>query len=416
MNTLLLLSVAQALTFNEALTRVTAQSTAVKEARLTEESAKYQKDHSGYLYAPAVNAFGAIKRSGNDVDESRMAESRSVGVAAEVNLYHFGADGARIDQAEASYQAASYSREATVKDAEGDAAAALFDLIEALEARRVVEGILAIQKDNLKVIRRLYERGARPAQDTEKVEIDTANAAARLTDAEITIEAARSVLFSLSGEAIDVKAEWPWRERLLKDDGPVAGKVQGVDLARRPDRQALAARVTALDAGLASARSKYLPSLDLSADYSLVQPTRPEPAADQFTQWSGALTLSVPLFDGFSARGAYEEQAKAKQIAELDLAAKDRALRAELDQVQAGFAAALKSAKAREVALKSAKTLYEHSLKGFRSGVLSANDLILDQGRVFDTELNALKGWSTVHRYLARLCRVSGRALAECAQ
>ena len=72
MNTLLLLSVAQALTFNEALTRVTAQSTAVKEARLTEESAKYQKDHSGYLYAPAVNAFGAIKRSGNDVDAFRF--------------------------------------------------------------------------------------------------------------------------------------------------------------------------------------------------------------------------------------------------------------------------------------------------------------------------------------------------------
>ena len=415
MNTLLILALAQALTFNEALTRVTAQSTAVKEARLTEESAKYQNDHSRYVYAPGVNAFGRVKRSGDDVENSRMSESRSVGVGAEMNLYHFGADGARIDQAEATYQAATYNREATAKGAEGEAARALFDLIEALETRRVVEGILAIQQDNLKVIRRLYERGARPAQHTEKVEIDTANAAARLTDAEINIEAARSALFSLSGEAIDVKAEWPWRERLLKDDGSVAGKVQGVDLAERPDRQALAARVAALDAGLASARSKYLPSLDLSADYSLVQPTRPEPV-DRFTQWSGALTLSVPLFDGFSARGAYQEQAKAKQIAELHLAAKDRALRAELDQVQAAFAAALKSAKSREVALKSAKTLYEHSLKGFRSGVLSANDLILDQGRVFDTELNALKGWSAVHRYLARLCRVSGRALTECAQ
>lgn len=413
MNSLLVLTVAQALTFNEALTKIAAQSTAVKEARVTEESAKYQDDHAGYAYAPGVNAFGQIKRQGDDVEDSRMSEARSVGVGAELNLYRFGADAAKANQAEANYKAATHARQATVTDAEVEAAAALFDLIEALETRRVAEGVVTIQRDNVKVIRRLYERGARPAQDTEKVDIDAANAAARLTDAEITIEAARSAIVRLSGEAVDVRSEWPWRERLLKDDGAVAAKLAGMDVQMRPERQALAARLTALDAGLTSARAKYLPSLDLSADYAFVKPTRPEPR-EQFAQWSGALTLSVPLFDGFSSRVAYEEQAKAKQIAELDLVALDRALGSELTQVKAAFAASLKSAKAREVALKSAKALYEHSLKGFRSGVLSANDLNLDQGRVYDTELNALRGWSAVHRYLAKLCRVSGRPLTAC--
>lgn len=413
MNSLIVLAVAQALTFNEALTKIAAQSTAVKEARVTEESAKYQDDHAGYAYAPGVNAFGRIRRQGDDVENSRMTESRSVGVGAELNLYRFGADAAKASQAEAGYSAATHAREAAVTDAEVDAASALFDLIEALETRRVAEGVVTIQKDNVKVIRRLYERGARPAQDTEKVEIDAANAAARLTDAEIGIEAARSAIVRLSGEAVDVRAEWPWREKLLKDDGALAAKLAGTDVQKRPERQAAEARVAALDAGLTSARARYLPSLDLAADYAFVKPTRPEPQ-DQAAQWSGALTLSVPLFDGFSSRVAYEEQAKAKQIAELDLVALDRALKSEQAQVKAAFAAALKSAKAREVALKSAKALYEHSLKGFRSGVLSANDLNLDQGRVYDTELNALKGWSAVHRYLTKLCRVSGRPLVDC--
>lgn len=416
MNTLFVLAAAQALTFNDALTKIAEQSTSVKEARVTEEAAKYESEHANYGYVPGLSAFGAVKRAGDDQRDSRMAESRSVGLGADVNLYRFGADGARVDQAKANYEASTFGREAAVKDAELAAASAIFDLIEAVETRRVSEGVLAIQKDNLNVIKKLYQSGARPAQDTEKVEIDTANAAARLTDADITVEAARSAIFAIVGTPVDVNPEWPWREKLLKDDGVIAAMLQGSDFKQRPERQSLQAKVTALDAGLTAARAKYLPSLDLSADYSLVQPVRPEPAADSRRQWTGALTLTVPLFDGFASRAAFEEQAKAKQIAELELAAKDRALESELSQVKAGFAAALKSARAREVALKSAKTLYEHSLKGFRSGVLSANDLILDQGRVYDTELNALRGWSAVHRYLARLCRVSGFPLTRCVQ
>ena len=30
----------------------------------------------------------------------------------------------------------------------------------------------------------------------------------------------------MSGSAVDLKAEWPWRERLLKDDGAVADAVR----------------------------------------------------------------------------------------------------------------------------------------------------------------------------------------------
>lgn len=407
------LAESQPLSFDDALAKLIGQSTSLKEADVSVAAAKYQQDHAGYVYAPDFKAFGSVKRGGSDEAGARDSETRSVGVGADWNLYRFGADTAHVEQAAANYGAASYGREAAAKAAEAEAASALFDLIEAEQTRRIVEGILAIQKDNVNVIRKLYERGARPAQDTEKVEIDAANAAARLTDAEISVERARAAIVALSGESLDVKADWPWRERLLQDHANVAAALQGVDLSKRPERLALAEKVKALESGLTVAKAKVMPSLDLSVDYGLGKAVAPEASAVR-RQWTGELTLSVPLFDGFVARSAFEEQAKLKQLAELDLAVKERELKSELDEVQAGFAAALKSAKAREVALKSAKTLYEHSLKGFRSGVLSANDLILDQGRVYDTELNALKGWSTVHRYLARLCRVAGRALTEC--
>ena len=54
----------------------------------------------------------------------------------------------------------------------------------------------------------------------------------------------------------------------------------------------------------------------------------------------------------------------------------------------AGFVAAL-AGRLAEATLSKARALYEHSLKGFRSGMLSANDLSLDEARLTNTSFTS---------------------------
>ena len=58
--------------------------------------------------------------------------------------------------------------------------------------------------------------------------------------------------------------------------------------------------------------------------------------------------------------------------------------------------------------------LYEDNIKRFRAGRISANDLILDQNRVFDSELLAIEGWGDLHLNLSKFCHSIGMLVSEC--
>ena len=250
---------------------------------------------------------------------------------------------------------------------------------------------------------RLYKRGAKPSQEVDKVAIDLANEESRLADTALRLQAAEATLASLAGRPLQVQPVWPWMDRFAG-----ASALAPQDLARLPDHKALVARVEAIDKGLGDYAARYLPSLDASVAYNIAHDSGP----DFFGRgWNGALVLNVPIFDRLVARTDYAEQVHDKAIAETNLTARDWALKSDYEDARAGFAAALASARAREATLAKARTLFDRSMKGFRTGVLSANDLSLDEARLTDTELYVVQGWAAVHRYYARLLRDLGLPL-----
>jgi outer membrane protein TolC len=186
---------------------------------------------------------------------------------------------------------------------------------------------------------------------------------------------------------------------------------QAPEPAARADRRALSDRVKALDADAKEYRARGLPTLDLDLGYDHI---RDDELRETAGQWSGVLVLTVPLFDRFAASTAQRDQLRQKAIAELDLAVKDRTLRNEWETARTSFASALASVTAREQTLALARSLYDRSLKSFQSGVLSANELSQDQDRLLESELNALRGWTSAHRSFVKLCRARGLRLEQC--
>jgi outer membrane protein TolC len=398
------------LNFTDALTQVTAKSLDVRRAAETQATADARKEQARYVYFPTLNAYGKLNPSGFDPGGSD--QSRSAGVELGANLYRFGGDKAQANQADATARQTALSARAAVADAEAQAALALLAVVEIENEVAVEEGIQADRQNDIAMAKKLFARGVRSAQDVDKVSVDAANDAARLADARVRLAQANADLATIAGGPVGVAKDWPWLARFRNGAGAMANL--NADPTQRADRQALAARVEALDAAADQARAKRLPSLDAVVDYSYQDQRGPDEVPYRGRTWSGTLTLTAPLFDRLQAVTDEEEQRHLRAAAELDVTAKDQAVLADFTAAKSSFITAVASAGGREQTLSTAKDLYQHSLKSFQAGLLGASELSLDAGRLHDAELLAVQGWNAAHTSFVKLCRSLDRRIADC--
>lgn len=398
------------LSFDEALRLATTQNLSVRRADETLVGARAQETQGSYAHFPTLS--GTLKRSRSGAADADRAASRgasSVGVESTLSLYKFGADTAIAEASAARAAEAAFNRVDAAGTAEAEAAEALLDVIARRKERDLAAALLKARRENLAMAEKLYERGLRPAQDVDKVRIDAANEDVSLRESEEGLSVALVRLKELAGRSLDVKPAWPWIEYFRQLGAPKPVKAPA--LGERADRKALAERVRALDADARATRASGIAALDAQVDLFW---TRDDESAKASRQWSGALVLSVPLFDRLVSSTNYRVQERQKALAEIDLIGKDRTLEADWAAANASFTSALAGAETREQTLALARKLFDKSLKSFQAGVLSANELSLDQDRLIAAELNTLKGWSTAHRSFVKLCRAQGQALAEC--
>ena len=404
------------LTFPEVLAFAIAQSTEAKSASEALRQTELKKDQTDYLYYPQVGALGQESGSGNN--HGAMTLDKTAEMNAKVHLYHFGADAAQRRKAKIDVESALLSKEATTQGIELTAALAAFNVIDLAQERDITQAMVAANKESLSLSKRLYSLGLHSEQEVEKVIIDFANIEAQLADAEEALIHAKAVLAVLLGRQVNIRPVWPWREHFSTQSRTLPDKPGLADL---PERQALLGKISALELQMEVINSARMPSLDLSSSYAWTTITERDPNLGynvgdlHMRKWSVGLLFSVPLFDRFAARTDYEVYGSQKTQAELDLLQEDRQLDSGYREARAGFKIALSSALKREITEDQARKLYEHSLKNFRDGVLSANDLSLDQQRLLDTAQKVVRSWSSVHQYFARLCHLMGRPLAECA-
>jgi outer membrane protein TolC len=182
-----------------------------------------------------------------------------------------------------------------------------------------------------------------------------------------------------------------------------------LELERRPDWRAAHARVDAEDQRYKRELGLLLPSLDANAAYGYY-----EAAGASAPGWTGTLSVSFPFFDHLAQWSSAKAQSYARTTAELNLEQTARDARSQWDAAQHSFDAALATALSREKTLGLSRRVYQDNLKRFQAGRVHANDLALDQTRLFDSELFAVQGWSAAHQAFARLCHAGGYTLAEC--
>jgi outer membrane protein len=157
-------------------------------------------------------------------------------------------------------------------------------------------------------------------------------------------------------------------------------------IAHRPDYQAAGESFNAADAGVTSARSGYLPSINASAGYGL--------NGDQFSTLSDTKSLSWGLsirwniFDGFGTNQALQSAQVLKRNAELSLQQTQRSINVELKKALLDLDAARKQYEVSLKGLVSSTQDYRIAEERYNLGAGTLLDLLTASANLVNAQAN----------------------------
>ena len=398
------------LNFDEALAKIISRSTSVQTQQanlnLTEANALPSK----FIFAPSLSFDAKTYRGGNSAYTGGL--DSQIEATSKYNLFHWGADFANLSAASADIDMQVLALESSRLSVEDQAITALVAQVQALQEIKINQEIVDIQTNLYKIAHERFKSGYLAVQEVNKISVDLENAIASLSNVQLEEASTRSQLENLLGSS-DVELEWPWKMRMKQSETKIENEKW--DANALPDWQAAHRHLEAEEARLHKTQRLLLPSLDANFSYGLYKGLDTIGASPTWTPgWTAALGITFPFFDNLITYSNMKAQIYNEKIADIALTQKERDVKAAWDSSRVSFQISLKAANGREKTLDTSRQLYQDSLKRFQAGRISANDLVIDQRRLLDSELFAVQGWAYAHLQFPKLCHSLGKRLEDC--
>jgi outer membrane protein TolC len=199
--------------------------------------------------------------------------------------------------------------------------------------------------------------------------------------------------------------------------------LQPDDLLRRPDYLAAVKNVEGATQRYRAANKNFYPSLDAyfnyGFDYLTDNPVTSSTANSIIvpgTQetWTAKISLSIPIWDQGVILSRSQTALLNKKKAEIEKENIERTAQTQYDSLQTLFESSLESTANRIQTFSEAEQLLTASKRRFQNGIMSVNDLILDNRQLYDTKLLLIQGWFDVHSNFVDLCHAKNLGLADC--
>lgn len=394
---------ASTMSFDKALGEMIQKSYQIDIQKAQVEAADYEKTGSITTFLPSIN-LNANKYQTNSESSGVKTETRteSFGGSVTLNVFNGGADGAAYKEARENLKKQRNQLSHERLRFEMTASTALLNLLEKKGLKKLAARQLSDMSNFYQIARQRFKKGFLPKQEVDKVQIDLDSAAAADADAlRFLNDAKNEVRRYVDFEAIE--NSWPWKNNF---ESPKTQKLlsRGVDLNSRPDYRSAQNNVDVQDYRKSKLFGAILPSIDLS-----YQENRSAIGGGRFEPESVAMvTLTLPLFSGLSDYTRYKVQGQSMLQAEYSLRQLGRDIPTAQKTAQENFKVALETAKKRENTLGLSRAVFKTSLKRFRMGRADANQLLVDEERVINSERNAIIGWKNVHLAFVKLCHAFG--------
>jgi len=309
--------------------------------------------------ALATHTEGAFVFNPSFPPRDQVYNSYTAALNAQWTLFDFGKTISRVSASgsllDASMQDYASTRASTILNV----LLAYFTFQQSLELEQVALEARAQAERRLTQARAFYSVGNRPQFDVVKAEVDLANENVNVVRTRTQREVAKVGLDNALG--VHHADDWILSSRFQV--GPWDHTVDStviMALGRRPDYQAALLRVESSRVQTFAAWSQHLPTLSASGAYTWTAFNFP-----LYSRWSAGLTISLPLFQGFSI-DAQVEQSKANTlmaVAALDALRESIRLDVEqayfsLKEMEEGIAATEKLVQQAELGLTLAERQY----------------------------------------------------------
>lgn len=310
-------------------------------------------------------------------------DSYSAGLSASVDLFTAGRRGAQLRQARANTDAALASVVEQRFAVALQAKQSFFDVRRADELIRVAEARVMRAQQSEQAAQRRMQVGSGTRSDVLRAQLEANQARQALLQAQSQRRAATYALGALIGADGPVAAQ-PGEEVV---PAPLAlTDEELIELVERqsPVVQTAEADVIASEASLRSARTQYFPTLRASGGYDWFNQDASFNGGR--TSWSTRLSLSYPIFNGFSREDAVQRANVQANVSRIQLDAARRQVRADLERVLTSLRLAEEqialAAEAVEVAAEDLRVVEER----YRLGAATSIDLLQSQAALVEAE------------------------------
>ena len=383
---------AQPLTIDDCMRYAVENSTTVGKQRLAADDNKTNYQEAIASLFPSVNAEVAGGLNfGRGIDP---ATNTYTNVTTFGNTYGIGASVPLFDGLKGinTMRAMKVARQKGLVDtqiAQDEVAmqtlSAYMDVVYYTEAVKIANEQLEASRKTLELVRRQFDLGTKSAADVAEIESQEANYDYLLTTEENNLALAyiklREVMNYPQGERLEIVTN------IDLDALPSAVSEQAlVDYALANNPKIAASRhfTEQQRLNLARAKSAYSPSLYLYGGYNtsyyidFENKAAYASFANQFRNNRGGYVqvgLSIPIFNGLSARSAKRRAANAYRSAQLEQVAVERAVESEVAQTWQQMQGFGKQYVQGQKKVSAAQLAYDGAERKFENGLISALDL-----------------------------------------
>ena len=383
---------AQPLTIDDCMRYAVENSTTVGKQRLAADDNKTNYQEAIASLFPSVNAEVAGGLNfGRGIDP---ATNTYTNVTTFGNTYGIGASVPLFDGLKGinTMRAMKVARQKGLVDtqiAQDEVAmqtlSAYMDVVYYTEAVKIANEQLEASRKTLELVRRQFDLGTKSAADVAEIESQEANYDYLLTTEENNLALAyiklREVMNYPQGERLEIVTN------IDLDALPSAASEQAlVDYALANNPKIAASRhfTEQQRLNLARAKSAYSPSLYLYGGYNtsyyidFENKAAYASFANQFCNNRGGYVqvgLSIPIFNGLSARSSKRRAANAYRSAQLEEIAVERAVESEVAQIWQEMQGFGKQYIQGQKKVSAAQLAYDGAERKFENGLISALDL-----------------------------------------
>ncbi|HSW28029.1 MAG TPA: TolC family protein [Longimicrobiales bacterium] len=402
-------------TLEEALQRALVRSPTMVQQEQAVESAAWTQRQAWGAFLPSLSASsGGSLRSTQRFDQATdrivegSSDSYSAGLSSSITLFDGGRMFANLSGARADYRAAEARRDNQLAQVSLQTKNLFFAALRQADLLAVAQERVRQAGESLDMVRTQTRVGTATSSDSLRARLELINARQSALQAENSTRAARYALgrqIGESNEAIPVRPESLEPTPLPLSDEEI------LQLAEAQSPSVIAAEEATRSAAydVRDAKGQYIPSFRLSSGYSWANQDRS--FAGGTTSWNLNLSVSLPIFNGFSREGTLERAQFTQRLARLQeddarLAARQQADGA-LQDVRTAEQAIVIAEEALNVAEEDLRVIRER----YRVGVATVLELVSSQIAVVQAGATAVTARYDYVLARAQLEAVLGRGL-----